>query len=264
MNKRVLHCRRIDDDRESRGVRGEGSSRRDSESESALLFGDADGRGKTGAISINVWPDATTAGAPLCQTVSSTTNVVCGRFRIALDSACKIAINKNNGAYVEVIDGATSLGRAPIGAVPYAVEADQAVSATTAVSASTAADAGHASTADNAANLTSSAWQLVPLMSTTTLTEWTANGYGTGLQYRNVGDGTCLRGLLVVPEGQMSGSFATLPSGSRPNQSAAFSSATSSGTAASVQITESETLSLTASIAADWISFDGICFQTAS
>lgn len=83
----------------------------------------------TRAITINVWPDGTTMGTPLCQTVASTANVISGRFRIALATACKTAINQNNGAYVEVIDGATSLGRAPIGAVPYAVEADHAVSA---------------------------------------------------------------------------------------------------------------------------------------
>jgi microcystin-dependent protein len=80
----------------------------------------------TRAITVYLWPDKTTTGTPLCQTVASTTNVVDGRFRIALDSSCKSAINQNANVYVEVVDGATSLGRAPLGAVPYAVEADRA------------------------------------------------------------------------------------------------------------------------------------------
>jgi hypothetical protein len=90
------------------------------------------------AITVNVWSDGTTPGAPLCQTVASTAQVVGGRFRIALSSSCKDAVNKDNNAWVEVIDGATSLGRAKIGAVPYAVEADHAVSATTATNATNA------------------------------------------------------------------------------------------------------------------------------
>ncbi len=94
----------------------------------------------TRAITIDLWPDATTAGMPLCQTVASTTQVVGGRFRIALDSSCKAAINQNSGAYVEVIDGATSLGRASMGAVPYAVEADHAVNATNATNATDGGD----------------------------------------------------------------------------------------------------------------------------
>jgi hypothetical protein len=93
----------------------------------------------TRAITVNVWPDGSASTMPLCQTVSSTTNVVGGRFRIALASSCKAALNQNNNAWVEVVDGATSVGRAKIGAVPYAVEADHAVAATSAASAATAA-----------------------------------------------------------------------------------------------------------------------------
>lgn len=100
----------------------------------------------TRAITINLWPDGTTQGTPLCQTVTSTAPIVSGRFRIPLVSSCKTAINQNNSAWVEVIDGATSLGRAPIGAVPYAVESDHAVAS------DSADDAGHAGVADNALN----------------------------------------------------------------------------------------------------------------
>jgi hypothetical protein len=88
------------------------------------------------AITVNLWADGTTGATPLCQTVASTAAVMSGRFRIALAASCKAALNQNNNAWVEVVDGATSLGRVKIGAVPYAVEADHAVAATTAVTAS--------------------------------------------------------------------------------------------------------------------------------
>src|SRR5580704_19769577 len=104
----------------------------------------------TRAITVNLWPDGTTQGTPLCETVASTTNVVSGRFRIALAGVCKPIINQNANVYVEIIDGATSLGRSPIAAVPYAVEADHAVNATNAASAAYAADAGHTPLADKA------------------------------------------------------------------------------------------------------------------
>jgi hypothetical protein len=79
-------------------------------------------------ITVNLW-SAQTGGTMLCQTLATgqtMANVTNGRFRIALDPSCKTAINQNSGTWVEVIDSATSLGRAPIGAVPYAVEADRA------------------------------------------------------------------------------------------------------------------------------------------
>jgi hypothetical protein len=93
----------------------------------------------TRAITINLWQDGTTGVTPLCQTVASMATVVSGRFRVALAGPCKAALGANPSAWVEVVDGATSLGRAKIGAVPYAVEADHAVSATSAVNATNAA-----------------------------------------------------------------------------------------------------------------------------
>jgi hypothetical protein len=93
----------------------------------------------TRAITLNLWADGTTAGTPLCQTVASTASVTGGRFRIALAGLCKAALNQNNSAWIEVVDGATSVGRAKIGAVPYAVEADHAVAATSAGTASSLA-----------------------------------------------------------------------------------------------------------------------------
>jgi hypothetical protein len=91
-------------------------------------------------IGVNLYADMMTT-TPLCQTVASNTNVANGRFRIALATGCKAAINANPNAYVEVVDGTTSLGREPIGAVPYAVEADHAVNADNATNATNATTA---------------------------------------------------------------------------------------------------------------------------
>jgi hypothetical protein len=102
-------------------------------------------------FTVNLWADGTTPGTPLCQTLSSATPVENGRFRIALASACVAAINQNNNAWIEVLDGTTSLGRTKIGAVPYAVEANHATSADT---ATTAPNATHASSADTATTAT--------------------------------------------------------------------------------------------------------------
>jgi hypothetical protein len=112
------------------------------------------------AITINLWADGTTGTTPLCQTVASAAQVTNGRFRIALATPCKAALNQNNNAWVEVIEGATTLGRSKIGAVPYAVEADHATDAThaaTADSATSATNAAHAATADSATNATNAA-----------------------------------------------------------------------------------------------------------
>ncbi len=82
----------------------------------------------TRTIGVNLYPDQTTM-TPLCQTVASNTQVVNGRFRIPLAASCKSEINQNNGAWIEVIDGVTNLGRSKVGAVPYAIEADRAAGA---------------------------------------------------------------------------------------------------------------------------------------
>jgi hypothetical protein len=97
------------------------------------------------ALTVNLWPDAMAPGTPLCQTVVSNADVTAGHFRIPLVSTCKASINQNKNAWVELIDGATSLSRTKIGAIPYAIEADHAVSATT---------AAHAATADTATTAT--------------------------------------------------------------------------------------------------------------
>jgi hypothetical protein len=86
-------------------------------------------------IGINLYADATSTSA-LCQTSVDNVPISNGRFRIALDPGCKAQINANPGAQIQVFDGTVSLGgRTPIGAVPYAVEADHAVNATNATNA---------------------------------------------------------------------------------------------------------------------------------
>jgi hypothetical protein len=89
-------------------------------------------------IGVNVFADQA-ATTPICPSFAAPVSVTSGRFRVALDSSCKAAINKNNNAWVEVLDGAVTLGRAKIGAVPYAVEADHAINATNAATAAGAA-----------------------------------------------------------------------------------------------------------------------------
>jgi hypothetical protein len=86
-------------------------------------------------LTINLWPNAapTLGERTVCSPTTATTTLVSGRFRMALDASCKGAINQNSNVWVEVQDGTTSLGRSPVGAVPYAVEADHAVNATNAV-----------------------------------------------------------------------------------------------------------------------------------
>jgi microcystin-dependent protein len=156
----------------------------------------------TRAITVNLWPDGTTMGSPLCTTVASTASVLNGRFRIALATTCKAIINQNNGVYVEVIDGATSLGRSPIGAVPYAVEADHAVNADNATNATNATMAATAQAAGGTL-----AQQVVPSGAVMAFnlsacpTGWTAYAAaggrtiigvnaagGNGLSQRNLGD----------------------------------------------------------------------------
>jgi hypothetical protein len=141
------------------------------------------------AITVNLWPDGTTMGTPLCQTVASTASVVNGRFKIALATTCKAVINQNNGVYVEVIDGATSLGRSPIGAVPYAVEADHAVNADNAADGGMLAEQVVPSGAVVAFNLSACpmGWSAFSAAGGRTLIGVNVDG-GNGLSQRNLGD----------------------------------------------------------------------------
>jgi hypothetical protein len=89
------------------------------------------------AFTLILW-DSVTASATAnskCQTTAGTVPVNNGRFRIALDVACSTAVNANPDLWIEVIVGATSLGRKKLGAVPYAVEAQRASAASGALKA---------------------------------------------------------------------------------------------------------------------------------
>jgi hypothetical protein len=89
-------------------------------------------------VTLRLWDDATDPATlhKKCETSSPTTTFDNGRFRIPLDATCQGAIAANPNLWVEVVVGATSLGRKKVGAVPYAVEAQSAVTATTATTAS--------------------------------------------------------------------------------------------------------------------------------
>jgi hypothetical protein len=80
------------------------------------------------AITLILWNSETetASSSNKCQTTVPTAPVTKGRFRIALDPACIVEIKANPDLWIEVIVGATSLGRKKLGAVPYAVEAQRA------------------------------------------------------------------------------------------------------------------------------------------
>jgi hypothetical protein len=80
------------------------------------------------AFTLILWDSetATASSNNKCQTTAPTAPVTNGRFRIALDPACTAEIKANPDLWIEVIVGATSLGRKKLGAVPYAVEAQRA------------------------------------------------------------------------------------------------------------------------------------------
>jgi hypothetical protein len=86
------------------------------------------------AFTLILWdsPTEIEAANRKCTTGPVTTEITAGRFRIALDGSCTDAVAASPDLFVEVIVGATSLGRKKLGAVPYAVEARGAVTAQTA------------------------------------------------------------------------------------------------------------------------------------
>ena len=83
------------------------------------------------SITVTLFADGNTTGNSICTTTASVT-VSAGRFRLPLADQCKTAINQNPNAQVLVMAGASTFGPRPIGAVPYAIEADHATSATNA------------------------------------------------------------------------------------------------------------------------------------
>ncbi|HEY4159024.1 MAG TPA: hypothetical protein VGM29_13035 [Polyangiaceae bacterium] len=91
-------------------------------------------------IEITLW-DAVTAGNNLCDTKAMAAALTAGRFTIALDPSCTAKVHVNKNVWAEVLVDGTTLGRTPLGAVPYAVETDHAVSADSATSATSATTA---------------------------------------------------------------------------------------------------------------------------
>lgn len=87
-------------------------------------------------IQVRLWSaeddaDAGSAADPLCSDGPKAYPLSSdGAFRIALPDKCTDAVRANPDVWVEVIVGGASLGRAKMGAVPYAVEADRAAKAT--------------------------------------------------------------------------------------------------------------------------------------
>jgi hypothetical protein len=103
----------------------------------------------TKSIALTFW-DQATAGVAQCIVPASQLALDQGRFDVILPDQCTTAVKANPDLWIEVaVDGA-SLGRAKIGAVPYAVEAFHAASATTATSATSATTATNATTASTA------------------------------------------------------------------------------------------------------------------
>ena len=100
-------------------------------------------------IEVKLWNDPTASAAAnlLCDTMTpSAVALTNGRFSITLPDKCTSQVSANSGVWAEVIVGPTanstaSLGRAKIGAVPFAVEANHAVSADSATAAATASGA---------------------------------------------------------------------------------------------------------------------------
>ena len=79
-------------------------------------------------IVVYLWSDPRSDDpGPACLTNSPDTPVRQGRFRVNLSDDCVQAIRENSDLWVEVIIEDLSFGRERIGAVPYAVEADNGV-----------------------------------------------------------------------------------------------------------------------------------------
>ena len=89
----------------------------------AGVITDTSGKPLSGSYTIGavVWT-AATGGTKGCLTMGTTTTVLHGHFRVALDATCVQAIQKNPELWIEVLINGKSMGRAKIGAVPYAIE----------------------------------------------------------------------------------------------------------------------------------------------
>jgi hypothetical protein len=84
---------------------------------------DTAGAPLTGSKSILVqFYDAGTAGNTLCTIGPSMIPLVAGAFQVQLPEACTTAVHANPDIWVDVFVDGASVGRAKLGAVPYALE----------------------------------------------------------------------------------------------------------------------------------------------
>jgi len=117
---------------------------------------DANGQPLTGTrnLQVNFWNAATGGTTPACQTASAAIALEAGRFAIALPDTCTAAVRAKADVWSEVMLDGTSLGRAKLGAVPYAIEAMRATEAVRAADATRAVDCTRAVDATRAADAT--------------------------------------------------------------------------------------------------------------
>lgn len=118
----------------------------------------ADGVGVTGTRNIGLAIfDAESGGNRICDVMSTATPVAAGRFQLTLPTTCIDGVKANPDLWVDVqVDGA-SVGRAKLGAVPYALEATRALEAAHAIRADLATNATNAASAMTASSATSAA-----------------------------------------------------------------------------------------------------------
>jgi len=100
-------------------------------------FEDAEGKPLTGehALQINLWKD-TKSELPLCLSQPKKQQLDGGYFSIVLPDNCTEHVHMHKELLSEVLLDGVSMGKAKLGAVPYALEAAHTISADTARSAS--------------------------------------------------------------------------------------------------------------------------------
>jgi hypothetical protein len=138
----------------------------------------ADGTPLTGNPQVQIgFYGAQSGGTPVCQTESASIALdPRGRFSIALPETCTAAVRGNPNLWSEVLVNGSSLGRAKIGAVPYALEAASAAQGAIRVSDKTAAAARICSGSTTAGNTD---WAVVDASTLTTTVDMGACGFAT-------------------------------------------------------------------------------------
>jgi hypothetical protein len=89
-----------------------------------------DGMALTGQRTIQVaLHTQASGGSAACSSAAATVTLAAGTFQVSLGDACTAIVHANRDLWIDVLVDGTSLGRAKLGAVPYAVEADIATTA---------------------------------------------------------------------------------------------------------------------------------------